>query len=89
MALNAALLRLERAAADAAAALPAELTDDEVLALVAAWWPHFRGNRQSQMRQGRLWIGWIRDAGERWGSRDVEPSADELHQVLIDWCSRT
>jgi hypothetical protein len=85
MSLSAALLALERAAADVGDYLPANLDDDGLMALSEAWLPPSKGNHASKIRQVKLWLDWCRDAGERWPARDIEP---DVGQMLIEWVRR-
>jgi len=37
---------------------------------------------------GKTWIAWIADCGERYEQRPSEPSADDLHLVIVGWAAR-
>ena len=82
MSLSAALLALERAAADVGDYLPANLDDDGLMALSEAWLPPSKGNHASKVRRVKLWIDWIADCSERWPARDIEPDVGGL---VIAW----
>ncbi len=88
MELNDALLALEEAAAVVDALLPDD--EDELDAICDGWAP-FPGSAcslTSRKRWQRDWIGWIQDCGQRWEARPAEPSADDLHGVIVRWAQR-
>ena len=84
------LIALEQQAAQCAA-----LLDDappEVLEQVIAAFAPLPGLKystpKSRERWAQTWLGWIADCGDRYESRPAEPSADDLHRVLIAWIHR-
>lgn len=90
MGLNEALLELERQAAVVASYLDHD--DEALLQQVADAWapmPVIKGASQSQRRRWALnWVEWLFEAASRWEARPAEPSADDLHRLLIEWCRR-
>jgi hypothetical protein len=81
--LNDALLALEHQAAVVAACLDG--ADAELLQQVADGWAP-----GTTPRQAGLWLQWLRDCQQRWQQQPPdEPSADEMHRVLIKWATGT
>lgn len=82
-----ALNRLEAAAAVVESLLPLELTEAQLLELSDAWGPPPRGNgHRPKVAAAETWLAWIRSCAGRWEERrPVEPSVDEIHQLLIRW----
>lgn len=91
MGLSDALLELEQQAAIVASFLDPD--DEELLQQIADAWaplPVIKGASQSQRRRWqRDWIAWLLEAAERWEARPAEPSADDLHRLLIRWATGT
>jgi hypothetical protein len=85
--LNDALLALEQAAAVVESFLPDELAPEQQMQLLEAWGPPQRryNNTRARELQGADWIAWIRSCAGRYEQRPAEPSADELHRLLIRW----
>jgi hypothetical protein len=82
-----ALLELEVAAAVVESLLPDELTPEQQMELLDAWGPPARGSNNTRSRelQAQDWIGWIRSCAWRYEARPCEPSADELHRLIVRW----
>ena len=85
------LTLLEQQAAQVAA-----LLDDappEVLEQVIAAFAPLPGLKystpKSRERWAQTWLGWIADCGDRYEARPAEPSADDLHRVIVRWVLRT
>ena len=86
MGLNEALLELERQAAVVASYLDPD--DEELLQAVADAWAPFPTTQCSITQRKRWalnWIEWLFEAASRWEARPSEPSADDLHRLLIRW----
>jgi hypothetical protein len=88
LALADALVALESAAAVVESYLPAELTPAQQRELWSCWGPvppeKGISYRQRQIR-AEEWVAWLRSCAGRYEQRPVEPSADELHQVIVSW----
>lgn len=82
-----ALLALEAAAATVESFLPDELTPEQAMQLLDAWGPPPRRHKTARSReiQALDWIGWIRSCADRYEARPHEPSADDLHRLLLRW----
>ncbi len=88
MDLNDALLALEHQAAVVASFI--DFDDADLVQQIAdAWAPLPDGYQAPPIvrdRWRRQWVSWLRDAAMRWEARPpAEPSADDLHRVLIRW----
>ena len=84
------LIALEQQAAQVAALLddaPPEVLE-QVMAAFAPM-PDIKGaNQATRDRWARTWLGWVAECGGRYEARPLEPSADDLHQLLVNWCCR-
>ena len=88
MTLGDELLKLEQQAAQVASYL--HDADEDLLHQVAdAWAPlpnTTKGSSPAQRRRWRLdWIRWLLECAERYEGRPPEPSADDLHRVIVRW----
>lgn len=88
MSLTDALLALEQQAAQVASYL--HDADEELLQQVAdAWAPLADDSRYSnpaqRQRWRRDWVRWVLECAERFEARPPEPSADDLHRVIVRW----
>jgi hypothetical protein len=84
--LNEALLELERQAAVVASYLDPD--DEELLQAVADAWAPFPTTQCSITQRKRWalnWIEWLFEAASRWEARPAEPSADDLHKIIVRW----
>lgn len=82
-----ALLELEQAAAVVESCLPVELTPEQALQLADAWGPPARRGANPRTRElaAQDWIAWIRECAGRFEQRPAEPSADDLHRLIVRW----
>jgi len=84
------LILLEQQAAQCAALLDG--ASPEVLAEVIAAFAPLPALKITSAKQRetwrRTWLAWIVDCGQRWESRPSEPSADDLHLVIVGWAAR-
>jgi hypothetical protein len=92
MGLSDELIRLEQQAAQVASYL--HDADEETLQLIADGWAPLadstKGRPPAQLaRWRRDWVGWLMECAERYEARPTEPSADELHQILMRWATGT
>jgi len=89
MGLGDELLRLEQQAATVASYLDPD--DEELLQQVADAWapmPGYGCSITQRKRWQRNWVEWLFEAAERWEARPAEPSADDLHRVIVRWAAR-
>lgn len=89
MGLSDDLLRLEQQAAVVASYLDPD--DQELLQRVADAWapmPTTQCSITQRKRWALNWIAWLFEAASRWEARPAEPSADDLHRVIVRWAQR-
>ena len=84
------MILLEQQAAQVAVLIdgaPPEVLEQAMAAFAPL--PRVKGtNQATRDRWARDWLQWIADCGDRYEARPAEPSADDLHQLLVNWCCR-
>jgi hypothetical protein len=88
MGLSDELIALERQAATVASYLDPD--DKDLLQRLADAFAPLPGTTKGSSpaqreRWRRDWVVWLLECGERFEARPVEPSADDLHRLIVRW----